>query len=51
MPECLTIRHPISPVPERKTNDAGTDLVSNQADAVRHFFWSGTGLKLWMLEC
>ncbi len=38
MPECLTVRHPISPVPERKTNDAGTDLVSNQADAVWHFF-------------
>jgi hypothetical protein len=35
---------------KKKIIDAGTGPVPGQAKAVRHFFWSGTGLKLLMLE-
>jgi hypothetical protein len=35
----------------KKTNDAGTGPVPDQAKAVWHFFWSGTRLELLMPEC
>jgi hypothetical protein len=38
MPECRTVRHPISLVPNKKTNDARTVPVLDQAKAVRHLF-------------
>jgi hypothetical protein len=34
-----------------KINNAGTGPVPDQAEAVQHFFWSGTGLELLMPEC
>jgi hypothetical protein len=49
MPECRIIQHRVS-TGMKKTNDAGIDLVLDYADAVRHFFDSGTGLKSWMPE-
>jgi hypothetical protein len=34
----------------KKTNGAGTSPVPDKADAVQHFFYSGTGVKSWMPE-
>jgi hypothetical protein len=36
MPECQTVQHPVR-YRNEKTNDTRTDLVLDQADAVRHF--------------
>ncbi len=49
--ECLNAGMPDCPASDQsgtgmtKTNGAGTDQVPDQADSVRHFFWSGKGLK------
>jgi hypothetical protein len=39
MLECQTVQHLISLIPERKTNNAGTDPVPDQAKAVRPFLF------------
>ncbi len=39
MPECRTVQHPVSQLPDwKKTNNAETGPVPDKADAVRHFF-------------
>jgi hypothetical protein len=49
MPNCLASDQ--SGTGLKKTNDAGTGPVPDQAKAVQHFFLSGTGLELLMPEC